>query len=74
MVGASIGVTLIPEMAVPVETRSAAASLLRFTPPEPGRIVGMVWRKTSPLSESLMQIAGEVCACGQSLSDARATA
>ena len=33
MVSAGIGVTLIPEMAVPVETRSAAVSLARFAAP-----------------------------------------
>ena len=71
MVGAGIGVTLIPEMAVPVETRSAAVSLARFDPPEPGRTVGMVWRKTSPLADSLMQIAEEVRACGHTLSTAQ---
>ena len=71
MVGAGIGVTLIPEMAVPVETRSAAVSLARFDPPEPGRTVGMVWRKTSPLADSLMLIAEEVRACGHTLSTAQ---
>ena len=54
MVGAGLGVTLIPEMAVPVETRSANVSLARFDDPQPGRTVGMVWRKSSPLSEDLM--------------------
>jgi LysR family hydrogen peroxide-inducible transcriptional activator len=54
MVGAGLGVTLIPEMAVPVETRSANVSLARFDDPQPGRTVGMVWRKSSPLSDDLM--------------------
>jgi LysR family hydrogen peroxide-inducible transcriptional activator len=53
MVGAGLGVTLIPEMAVPIETRSADVSLARFDDPQPGRTVGMVWRKSSPLSEDL---------------------
>ncbi|OIQ26973.1 MAG: LysR family transcriptional regulator [Alphaproteobacteria bacterium MedPE-SWcel] len=57
MVGAGIGVTLIPEMAVPVETRSAPVSLARFEGEEPGRTIGMVWRKTSPLAPQLMEIA-----------------
>ena len=35
MVGAGIGATLIPEMAVPVETRSAAAAVTRFRAPQP---------------------------------------
>lgn len=57
MVGAGIGVTLIPEMAVPVETRSAPVSVARFAAPQPSRTIGMVWRKTSPLATPLMQIA-----------------
>ncbi|QBK30204.1 LysR substrate-binding domain-containing protein [Roseitalea porphyridii] len=60
MVGAGIGVTLIPEMAVPVETRSASVSVARFPAPEPSRTIGMVWRRTSPLAGQLEQIAGEI--------------
>lgn len=56
MVGAGIGVTLIPEMAVPVETRSATVSIARFQPPQPSRTIGMIWRKTNPLAEQLMQV------------------
>jgi LysR family hydrogen peroxide-inducible transcriptional activator len=57
MVGSGIGVTLIPEMAVKVETRSAPVSIARFTPPEPHRTIGMIWRKSSPLTHHLGQIA-----------------
>src|SRR6201990_1468820 len=56
MVGAGIGVTLIPEMAVAVETRSASVSVARFKNPQPSRTIGMVWRKTSPLARQLTQI------------------
>ena len=61
MVGAGIGVTLIPEMAVAVETRSASVSVTRFKNPEPSRTIGMVWRKTSPLARQLRQISEVVC-------------
>ncbi len=64
MVGSGIGVTLIPEMAVPVETRSAPVSVVRLAPPRPSRIIGMVWRKTNPLSDELAQIAGVIRAAG----------
>ncbi|GAB4372983.1 MAG: hydrogen peroxide-inducible genes activator [Kiloniellaceae bacterium] len=60
MVGAGIGVTLIPEMAVAVETRSAPVSVAHFKAPQPSRTVGMVWRKTSPLARQLERIAEEV--------------
>ncbi|RYH10579.1 hydrogen peroxide-inducible genes activator [Tropicimonas sp. IMCC6043] len=57
MVSAGIGVTLIPEMAVPVETRSAAVSVARLPAPRPKRVIGMVWRKTSPLTAHFTEIA-----------------
>src|ERR1700677_3064479 len=56
MVGAGIGVTLIPEMAVAVETRSASVSIARFESEKPSRTIGMIWRKTSPLTKQLLQI------------------
>jgi LysR family transcriptional regulator, hydrogen peroxide-inducible genes activator len=61
MVSAGIGVTLIPEMAVPVETRSASVSVARFKSPQPLRTIGMIWRKTSPLARQLLQISEVVC-------------
>jgi len=60
MVGAGIGVTLIPEMAVAVETRSAAVSVARFPPPRPSRTIGMIWRRSSPVAEQLRGIADAV--------------
>lgn len=56
MVGAGIGVTLIPEMAVDIETKSASVSISRFEKPVPSRTVGMVWRKTTPLAKQLSAI------------------
>jgi LysR family hydrogen peroxide-inducible transcriptional activator len=64
MVGAGIGVTLIPEMAVPVETRSAPVSIARFKTPEPSRIIGMIWRKTNPLNKQFQEIAEVVRSIG----------
>src|SRR6202035_2955060 len=61
MVSAGIGVTLIPEMAVAVETRSASVSVARFKNPQPSRAIGMVWRKTNPLARQLLQISEVVC-------------
>lgn len=60
MVGAGMGVTFIPEMAVEVETRSAPVSVARLKDPQPSRTIGMVWRKTSPLARQLLQICEEV--------------
>jgi LysR family hydrogen peroxide-inducible transcriptional activator len=57
MVSAGIGVTLIPEMAVSVETRSAPVSLTRFPSPQPSRTIGMIWRRSNPLAPRLLRIA-----------------
>ncbi|QCO57953.1 LysR family transcriptional regulator (plasmid) [Pseudorhodobacter turbinis] len=64
MVGAGIGVTLIPEMAVPIETRSAAVSIARLANPRPTRQIGMLWRKTNPLGAQLTHIAGIIRKAG----------
>lgn len=65
MVGAGIGVTLLPEMALSVETRSAAVSVARFRAPEPMRTIGMVWRKSNPLSKQLADVAAVVRAAAE---------
>lgn len=57
MVSAGIGVTLIPEMAVAVETRSASVSIARFQNLQPSRTIGMIWRRTSPLAKQFLEIA-----------------
>ena len=67
MVGAGIVVTLIPEMAVGVETRSASVSIAQFRHPRPSRTIGMVWRKTSPLAKQLKQISEVVRQSGETM-------
>ncbi|MFQ1699491.1 LysR substrate-binding domain-containing protein [Loktanella agnita] len=57
MVGAGMGVTLIPEMAIPVETGSAPVCVDRFEAPQPKRTVGMVWRKSNPLADQFEKVA-----------------
>lgn len=60
MVGAGIGITLIPEMAIAVEVRSAPVSIARFNGEQPSRSIGMVWRKSSGLAEQLQRVAAVV--------------
>lgn len=67
MVGAGIGVTLIPEMAVHVETRSAPVAVSRFRDPQPQRTIGMIWRRSSPLARQLGQISEVVRASAPQL-------
>lgn len=63
MVGAGIGVTLIPDMAVPVETSAAAVDIVRFPVSPPSRTIGLVWRRSSPLSAQMTDI-GDLIARG----------
>lgn len=65
MVGAGMGVTLIPEMAVDQETRSAHVAIDRFPVPRPSRKIGMIWRTSNPLSAELMQIGALIRAAGR---------
>jgi len=67
MVGAGLGVTLIPAMAMDIEARTAGVSVAQFASPAPTRTIGMIWRRTSPLARQFTQIAGIVCQAAQSL-------
>ena len=71
MVSAGLGVTLIPEMAIGVETRSASVCVSHFKDPQPSRTIGMVWRKASPLSRQLQQISDVVCLAADALREQR---
>ncbi|MEP3280468.1 MAG: hydrogen peroxide-inducible genes activator [Stappiaceae bacterium] len=69
MVSAGLGVTLIPDMALPLETHSASVSVCRFPGEPPKRTIGMVWRKTNPLGNQLMQLGAVIRQIGQAQRD-----
>ncbi|MFZ1103972.1 MAG: LysR substrate-binding domain-containing protein [Hyphomicrobiaceae bacterium] len=71
MVSAGMGVTLIPEMAVAVETRRALVSVARFKDPQPSRTIGMIWRRTSPLAAQLLELSEVVGRAAEALRDGR---
>ncbi len=48
MVAAGLGITLLPEICIPVEERARAIKLMRFAEPEPSRTIGLAWRRSSP--------------------------
>ncbi len=48
MVANGYGVTLLPEVAADAEGRDGRVKLLRFSEPQPGRSIGLAWRRTSP--------------------------
>lgn len=57
MVSSGIGVTLIPQISVPFETKSAKVSVSRFQQQKPKRTIGLVWRKSNPLTRQFIEIA-----------------
>ncbi|GFG95962.1 hydrogen peroxide-inducible genes activator [Mycobacterium timonense] len=55
-----LGVTLIPQSAVPVEASRSRLGLAQFAAPRPGRRIGLVYRSSSGRDESYRQLAGLV--------------
>ena len=70
MVANGYGVTLLPEVAVDAELRDKRVKLLRFSAPEPGRSIGLAWRRTSPRKKDFTAL-GEIVtqALGMSAAD-----
>lgn len=57
MVAGGAGVTLLPEMALPVEARRADLEVRRFAAPAPARTIALVWRARSALAGVLRPLA-----------------
>ena len=56
MVANGYGITLMPEIAVEVELRDERVRVMRFSAPEPARLIGLVWRRTSPRVADFMAL------------------
>ncbi|OBH35761.1 LysR family transcriptional regulator [Mycobacterium sp. E342] len=52
-----LGVTLIPQSAVPVEATRSRLGLAQFAAPRPGRRIGLVYRSSSGRDDSYRQLA-----------------
>lgn len=62
MVGEGMGITLIPELAVPGhKSRSDTVRYISFTKPVPGRRIGMLYRRQSHRQELFNLIARDIC-------------
>jgi LysR family hydrogen peroxide-inducible transcriptional activator len=48
MVAGGFGVTLLPEIGAACESADRGVRLVRFTEPQPERILGIAWRRSSP--------------------------
>ena len=56
MVANGLGMTLLPELAVPLETRRGDIHLMRFADPEPQRVIGLAWRRSSPRKSHFLEL------------------
>jgi len=59
MVAGGYGVTLIPQIAADVERRDERVKFLRLENPQPGRSIGLAFRRTSPRKNDFVAL-GEV--------------
>jgi LysR family hydrogen peroxide-inducible transcriptional activator len=59
MVAGGYGITLIPQIAAEVERRDSRVKFLTLKAPQPGRSIGLVFRKTSPRQADFVAL-GEV--------------
>ncbi len=62
MVANGLGMTLLPEIAVPLETRHGDIHLMRFADPEPQRVIGLAWRKSSPRKRHFAELGKMIAA------------
>lgn len=60
MVASGAGVTLLPRLAVATEAGRTGLRTRAFADPAPGRTIGLVWRRSSPLAAALRQVAGTI--------------
>jgi LysR family transcriptional regulator, hydrogen peroxide-inducible genes activator len=70
MVAGGYGVTLIPQIAADVEQRDERVKFLRLENPQPGRSIGLVFRRTSPRKADFAAL-GEVVKESADISPAR---
>ncbi|WP_105381576.1 hydrogen peroxide-inducible genes activator [Neorhizobium alkalisoli] len=63
MVSHDMGMTLIPEMAIPTETARNDLRIVPFAEPAPSREIGLIWRKSSGRAEDMAALAQAIAAC-----------
>jgi len=56
MVANGLGMTLLPELSIKLECRQDDIKLMRFTDPQPRRVVGLAWRRSSPRKRHFVEL------------------
>lgn len=57
MVSSGVGVTLLPQLSVPIENRRGQLVIRPFDAPAPSRTIALVWRPSSPMAKPLCELA-----------------
>ncbi|MGL4242226.1 MAG: LysR substrate-binding domain-containing protein [Beijerinckiaceae bacterium] len=63
MVANGMGMTLLPEVSLPVETAGNRMRLVRFAPPAPRRTLGFVYRRNSSRHEDCIALRDAIRSC-----------
>ena len=63
MVANGMGLTFLPEISVGLETMHSKIRVMRFTDPEPKRVLGLAWRTTSPRKGDFVEVGKLIVAC-----------
>jgi LysR family hydrogen peroxide-inducible transcriptional activator len=56
MVANGLGMTLLPELSIKLECRQDNIKLMRFADPQPRRVVGLAWRRSSPRKRHFVEL------------------
>lgn len=64
MVANGLGITLLPELCLDVESRHGAINVIRFADPEPSRIIGLAWRRSSPRKQHFIELGRLIATVG----------
>jgi LysR family hydrogen peroxide-inducible transcriptional activator len=56
MVANGLGMTLLPELSVPLEAGRGGIHLMRFADPQPQRTIGLAWRRSSPRKRHFIEL------------------
>jgi LysR family hydrogen peroxide-inducible transcriptional activator len=67
MVAGGLGMTLLPEICLPVEARNRDIKVMRFVEPEPSRTIGLAWRHSSPRADDYKALGKLVMQAGEAI-------
>ncbi|MEM7775009.1 MAG: hydrogen peroxide-inducible genes activator [Pseudomonadota bacterium] len=63
LVANGLGVSLLPEISVPVETQRGDVRVVRFADPQPSRSIGLAWRASSQRKRDFLELGHMIVQC-----------